>query len=431
MKASIVTFGCKVNQFESTAMAEMLNSIGYELTGSEEADLVVVNTCTVTQRADGEAISLFKSLKRLNPKATVVATGCLAQLAPDKLTGLVDLVLGQREKASLIEYLNLPKGSVLVSENLSAISDFGAPQPKRTRAFHKIQDGCQAYCSYCAVPFARGPSRSEPLEKILNSLTSYLNMGIYELVLTGIHLGHWGRDLLPPQSLAALLEAIDGGIRNKYSNFRIRLSSLEPLEIPLVTKALAEFPWLAPHIHAPLQSGSDRILALMGRPYRREEVFSIFSKLKEKFKDLNLGTDIICGFPSESEEDFEESIKLIEELPFGYLHVFPYSPRSGTKAAELPQKVPEAVKSRRVKKLREVGQVKRNTFLKTQYGKTRLALVENTLHRASGRAKVLTDNYLQALLPLGFKFTAGVIKVTLAPSDNPWGLAQALPESAK
>jgi threonylcarbamoyladenosine tRNA methylthiotransferase MtaB len=430
MKASIVTFGCKVNQFESTAMAQMLAGLGYELGPAEEADLVIVNTCTVTERAEGEAISVIKRLKRLKPDATVIGTGCIAQAAPNKLSGpgLADLVLGQPEKANLSQYLNLPKGTVLVSKNSTRISDFGDPRPTRTRAFHKIQDGCQANCSYCAVPSARGPSRSHPLERVIEGIINFLDMGIQEVVLTGIHLGHWGNDLAPPLNLSDLLKAVDRALDESQIYLRIRLSSLEPLEIPLIKDALSKYPWLAPHIHAPLQSGSDRILALMGRPYDSLKVSKIFSDLKNSFPDLNLGTDIMCGFPSESDEDFQQSLKLIEELPFGYLHVFPFSPRAGTPAALLPDKVPEAVKRHRVKVLRELGKAKKDAFLKTQFGRPRRALVENSPHRASGRAKVLTDNYLQALLPEGFKAQPGeAVEITLAPSDNPWGLAAALP----
>ncbi|MDR1487501.1 MAG: tRNA (N(6)-L-threonylcarbamoyladenosine(37)-C(2))-methylthiotransferase MtaB [Deltaproteobacteria bacterium] len=430
MKASIITLGCKVNQFESTAMSQMLSSIGYEMVDAVDADLVIVNTCTVTHKADGEAVSIIKRLKRSNPKVNIVGTGCLAQIDPGALSGpgLADIVLGQIEKADIIRRLNLPKGSVEVSQNLTEFSDFGDPRPSRTRAFHKIQDGCKANCSYCAVPLARGSSRSQPLERALKGIENYLDMGIKEVVLTGIHLGHWGGDLEPKLNLTDLLNAIDGGFGDELADMRIRLSSLEPLEIPLVTDALSKFSWLAPHIHAPVQSGSDRILSLMRRPYDQGRVYEILKRLKDDFVDLNLGTDIICGFPSETEEDFQESLKLLELLPFGYLHVFPFSPRAGTKAASLEQAVPEEVKRRRVSQLRRLGKVKKQTFLKTQLGRTRRALVENTPHRASGRAKILTDNYIQALLPKGFIATPGeAIEVTIAPCDNPWDLATALP----
>jgi threonylcarbamoyladenosine tRNA methylthiotransferase MtaB len=426
MKASIVTMGCKVNQYESTAMTEMLKAAGYELTLPEGVDLVVLNTCAVTGRAESEALSLLRRLRRQNPGAKLVGMGCLAQINPDRLSGLADLVLGQSHKSSLTELLDLPTGTSLVSPQPGPVADLGDPRPWRTRALHKIQDGCDALCAYCAVPMARGPSRSYQADRVLSGLRAYLEMGVREVVLTGIHLGLWGRDLVPGRNLATLLELIDQSLGDSLAGkLRVRLSSLEPLEAPMAVSALISYGWLAPHRHSPLQSGSDRVLTLMGRPYRRNQAKDILSELKNTLPDLNLGTDLLVGFPGETEEDFEMTLSLAETLPLGYLHVFPFSPRPGTRAAELPGQVSSSLKRARVAKLKKVDQAKRTTFLATQIGRWRPALVENSLHR-SGRRKVLTDNYLAALLPEGSLAEPGrIIEVELAFPDNPWGLAEA------
>ncbi|MDR2366572.1 MAG: MiaB/RimO family radical SAM methylthiotransferase [Deltaproteobacteria bacterium] len=425
MKASIINMGCKVNQFESTAMLEMLKTSGYELSAPKDVDLVVLNTCAVTGRAESEAISILRRLRRHNPQAKVIGVGCLAQISPDRLQGLCDLVLGQAQKSSLAELVKMPSGTTLVSPRAEPIGDLGDPKPWRTRALHKIQDGCDAYCAYCAVPFARGPSRSFDLGRVLSGLETYLAMGEKEVVLTGIHLGLWGRDLEPSQDLATLLAETNRVLGHRLTDMRIRLSSLEPLEVPPIVDALLGYDWLMPHVHTPIQSGSDAILDRMGRPYTREQVACLIVKLKVLIPHVNIGTDILVGFPGETEEDFLETFELTEGLPFGYLHVFPFSPRPGTKAFNLNDQIPSDVKRARVSKLKKLDTVKRAEFLAPQIGDTRRAIIENTLHR-SGRMKVLTDNYIPALLQPDSKANPGeVVMVRLGLPQNPYGLAEA------
>ncbi|MDR1545150.1 MAG: MiaB/RimO family radical SAM methylthiotransferase [Deltaproteobacteria bacterium] len=428
MKAAVITFGCKVNQAESASLTQALAAAGWSPGSPEEASLVVVNTCAVTGRAEREAVSFIRRLKRRRPETLVAATGCLAQFAPELLAqkGLADLVLGQAEKADLAAQLARPRGTVAVSPHASAMPDFVEARSSRTRAFLKIQDGCEAGCAYCAVPLARGPSRSHPPERVLAALAAHWAAGVREVVLTGVHLGLWGRDLDPPVNLAGLLDEIQRRLRPSPGQVRLRLSSLEPLETPLVWPALERLPWLAPHLHAPLQSGSDRVLALMGRPYRRAQLLDLLVPLQARRPDLNLGADVMCGFPGESLADFEDSVSLIDSLPLGYLHVFPFSPRPGTRACELPDPVPEAEKKRRVDRLRALDRLKRAEFLASQLGRRREALIENAPHRLSGRLRALTDNYVQALLPSGVRLPAGeLVAVELAAPDNPWGLAEA------
>jgi threonylcarbamoyladenosine tRNA methylthiotransferase MtaB len=425
MKASIVTLGCKVNQYESTAMTEMLREAGYEMTIPENVDVVVLNTCAVTGRAESEALSLLRRLRRQNPDAKVVGVGCLAQVNPGKMAGLADLVLGQKEKSALPEHLGLPSGSTLVSPPSLASGDMGDPRPARTRALHKIQDGCDASCAYCAVPMARGPSRSHPPGRVVAGLGRYMDMGVGEVVLTGVHLGLWGRDLGGGLNLSDLLSEMDRYLSNRPDPVRVRLSSLEPLEVPLAAEGLRKYAWLAPHLHSPLQSCSDKILERMRRPYRQARAGEVLTGLRRDIPDLNLGTDLLVGFPGETDEDFEITFEAAAALPLGYMHVFPFSPRPGTRAATLPDQVPPGVKRSRVARLKKLDRRKREAFLASQEGRTRQALVENTPHR-SGRRKVLTDNYLAALLPEGVAAAPGeMVEVVLSGPLNEWGLAEA------
>lgn len=437
LKAYIVTLGCKVNQFESSAVAESLLAAGYQVVDQPlGADLVVVNTCTVTQKADQEALALVRRLRRLAPAARLVATGCLAQSNPGLLeeTGLVTLILGQDEKADLVRHLNRPEHSAGTAVRVAPLSgpaaDFGAPTPERTRAFFKIQDGCSACCAYCAVPLSRGPSRSLDLDRVLEGLRSYLERGLNEVALCGIHLGHWGRDLNPTLALADLLHTIDAELSPDQAAFRIRLSSIEPLELNEdVLSAYEMYPWLAPHFHLPLQSGSDRVLGLMGRPYGAGQFRELALRLKDSWPLASVGVDVMVGFPGETEADFRASYDLLEELPISYFHVFPYSPRSGTRAAESPQQVPEHLKRARAQELKALNLAKRRLFAEANQGQVQLGLVENTPHRHSGRLKVLTGNYLSALLPENLKNAPPglMCPVRLGPSRNPWRLMEAEP----
>ena len=438
-KAAVMTLGCKVNQFESSSLAESLAAAGFQVVDQPlGVDLVVVNTCTVTQKADQEALALVRRLKRLSPAARIVATGCLAQSNPELLaeTGLVSLVLGQDEKANLIEHLGGLDGAegqkVLVTPLAGPAADFGAPTPERTRAFYKIQDGCSAFCAYCAVPLSRGPSRSLDLDRVLEGVRSYLTRGLTEVVLCGIHLGHWGRDLTPALSLADLLHTIDSELSPDEETFRVRLSSIEPLELDEEVLAAYEmYPWLAPHFHLPLQSGSDQVLELMGRPYRAGFFRDLVLRLRQTWPLAAVGVDVMAGFPGETDRNFEETRALLEELPISYFHVFPYSIRPGTRAAESPDQVPEHLKRSRTQTLKALNLAKRRAFAEANSGQKQLALVENTPHKPSGRLKVLTGNYLSALLPEGIVgLRPGLLMpVTIQPPRNAWGLLEAEPLS--
>jgi threonylcarbamoyladenosine tRNA methylthiotransferase MtaB len=385
MKAAVVTMGCKVNQADSAGLLAFLSEKGFDIGEPFEADVVVLNACAVTAQAEKEAFSLIRRLRRRNPGAFLAVAGCLAQLRPELLTGpqMANLALPDVALDRLVDYL--PK--------LPASSLASPPQARtRTRAFVKIQDGCSCACAYCVVPLARGPSWSIPPNVALEKLRSLLADGTKEAVLTGVHLGHYGLDL--GWDLGKFL-AEAAKILPADGSFRLRLSSIEPMELRYVREVLGSG-WLAPHIHAPLQSGSDAILRRMGRPYAREDYKRAILELAADFGPLGIGSDVMVGFPGESEEDFQRTFELISELPISYVHVFAYSPRPGTAAAGWPGQVSIQDKKERSRLLKILDQEKRASFLKTQYPLKHWALVENAPD-SQGRIRVLTGSYVRAV----------------------------------
>ncbi len=401
----IITFGCKVNQFESAGMAEVLVNSGFEPAPAEVApDLVVVNTCTVTVRADQQARQTVRRLARQHPGVRLWVTGCYAQRAPEELGGLpgVAKVFGNREKVGLAKIL-APK-----RENPGLhiqVQDF-APQepfqiwpvhsfPEHTRAWLKIQDGCNHACSYCIVPTVRGPARSLPPAEVTASLEALASRGYQEVVLTGIDLGQYGQDLAPPGSLAGLLRTL----APRSWPFRVRLSSLEPQELTSeLVEALAAFPNLCPHFHLPLQSGAAPVLQAMARPYHPEHFRNLVLELHRRFPLAALGLDILVGFPGETGADFEATRVLVKSLPVAYLHVFPFSPRPGTTAQAL-KPLPSQEVQRRARIMRDVGRIKKAAFYQANVGKVGEVLVEGPAAGRPGWLKGLSANYLRVLIP--------------------------------
>lgn len=394
MRVSVVTIGCKVNQFESQALEEALLARGHEVVAfGALCDAVVVNSCTVTHRSDRDARALVRRARKAAPEARIVVTGCYAQVDPEALRELgVDAVVGNGEKQAIPELLERgtaadpPDGRVLPRGPLEA-----APVKRfsgRSRAFLKVQEGCEAFCAYCIVPYARGPSRSLPLGAVSAGLRQLAEGGHREVVLTGVHLGLWGRDLNPPEAFSTLLAAAEAsGVA------RIRLSSLEPREVtPELLDRLAGSPSLCPHLHVPLQSGSDRILAAMGRPYRAAEFAAVVQAAVESVPGICLGLDVIAGFPGEDEAAFRETEELLAGLPIAYLHVFPFSPRRGTRAWSLADRVPEPIIRERAERLRELSRGKREGFYRSQLGSVQMALPEGKPR--GGRLRLTTRNYV-------------------------------------
>jgi threonylcarbamoyladenosine tRNA methylthiotransferase MtaB len=399
MRVAIVTLGCKVNQYESQALAEALEKRGHEVVPfTEGSDAVIVNSCTVTHRSDRDTRALARRARRINPAARIVVTGCYAQTEPATLAGLgVDAVVGTGEKHSIPDLLDNRATGVLVGDVADLRALAPAPVSRfagKARAFLKVQDGCDAFCAYCVVPYARGPSRSLPLDEVRRGLARLRQTGHGEVVLTGVHLGLWGQDLDPPLPFLDLCRAAEAaGIP------RVRLSSLEPGELGGELVALLRASdVLCPHLHVPLQSGSDRILAAMGRPYRASEFRDRVAEALDTIPGLCLGLDVIAGFPGEDDAAFRETRELLERMPFAYLHVFPFSPRPGTRAYDLPHRVPQAEIKIRAAALRDLSTAKRMAFYGAHVNSVMPALPEGKPE--VGWLALRTRNYIPVRAPV-------------------------------
>lgn len=399
----LITFGCKVNQYDSAGLAQELAALGWhEAPEGVAPDVILVNTCTVTGRADQEARQVIRRVHRQFGLAPIWVTGCYAQRAPGELAALPGVrgILGNKEKANLAGLLARAadgRQPLVRVESFAPEEAFAALHPQRfpghTRGSLKIQDGCSHACTYCIVPQVRGPARSLVPEAVEQSLFDLGGAGFQEVVLTGVDLGQYGRDLVPSISLADLLRRLASGAWP----FRLRLSSLEPQEItPDLIKALVEFPGLCPHFHLPLQSGADPVLKVMNRPYRAGDFRDLALELYRRFPDAALGLDVLVGFPTEAADDFEATLALVASLPIAYLHVFPFSPRPGTPAAALPRRPDQEVKAR-ARRLRALGQAKKREFYRRQLGNVVEVLVEGHA-RLSGWLKGLSANYLRVVL---------------------------------
>ncbi len=471
----IVTFGCKVNQVDTAGMAQDLVARGWTAapTGAVP-ELILVNTCTVTARADQQARQVIRRLAREHPGAAIWVTGCYAQRAPAEVAALpgVQAILGNQEKVRLAEIMsdyqrhlandaatlappptgaagspsligiadspsplrgegwgggeniNLPPPSPLPpgeGEEVTAestASNVGEPVrglrhfvgsfpvaapfhswrvpalPGHTRAWLKIQDGCNHCCSYCIVPRVRGPRRSMAAAEVISTLQELAARGYQEVVLTGVDLGQYGRDQTPPLNLAALVRRLKKGVWP----FRVRFSSLEPQEVTgELLMELASWRQFCPHFHLPLQSGAAPVLAAMGRPYGPRDFLDLVTEIHRHFPDAGLGLDLLVGFPGETASDFEATRTLVASLPATYLHVFPFSPRPGTAAARMtPTPVREIRERARV--MRDLGRLKKTAFLEAQLGQVREVLVEGPAP-PPGWLQGLSDNYLRVIFP--------------------------------
>ena len=388
MKYSIHTFGCRVNQADSFDMEESLRARGAIAAPADEADLVVVNTCTVTRAADQGARNLIRRVARRNASARIVVTGCYATRAPgalERLPGVVHLV-SNSEKDAFCRSLRSPDGGGACGPPLEP----GAMG--RTACPLRVQTGCEEHCAFCVIPSTRGPSRSRPIPAVLGDVNRLARTGYRELWLVGVHLGSYGRDLLPPSSLADLLRALDG----TRGDVTFRISSLEPMDCsPEIVALVAESGRFAPHFHLPLQHGSDRVLGAMRRPYSAGFYRDLVGGIRARLRHASIGTDVIVGFPGESDADAEASEALLARLPLSYLHVFPYSDRPGTVAAAMTPKVAPAQIKTRASRMRDIGARLSSGFIRSQAGTIRpgLTLDDGTT--------VLTDNFLKIPIPPG------------------------------
>ena len=384
MKVALTTLGCKVNHYETEAMRELFVQDGWEIVDfSDLADVYVINTCTVTQTSDTKSRQMIARAHRLNPNALVVAVGCYAQTAPEAVASLegVGLVIGTSGRKEIVLRVNDALASKSDEAYISPLYEMREFEPlsavrdSRTRATLKIQDGCVNFCSYCIIPFARGPLRSRPIDEISSEVTRLADEGYHEIVLTGIHLASYGRDLANEKT--TLLDAISRASKPEGIR-RIRLGSLEPLFVTEdVAKALAENPKICRQFHLSLQSGSNTVLKRMNRRYSAEEYLAALALLREYMPDCAITTDVIAGFPGETETEHAETLAFCKAAKFARMHVFPFSLRKGTKAESLPSHLPKSIKDARAKELIHLGKELTHAYLNEQIGSVVEVLAES------------------------------------------------------
>jgi len=403
---SIKTLGCKVNHCESESIIQLLKDSKWtSVPLGEDVRFCIINTCAVTQKAAMQSRQAVRHAIRSNPRARIIVTGCYAQTEPDDIKKIkgVHYIIGHAGKHKIPEIITSTEEKDFVFpvtiyndiNNEKTFKQMPVALGERTRPFLKIQDGCNAFCTYCIVPYARGCSRSMPLENILNNIIRIKKSGYREVVLSGIHLGRYGLDLSPQINLAELIKRIN----ESRAIGRVRLSSIEPLELTeAIIKTIAESDIFCRHFHIPLQSGDNLILKKMRRPYTRSMFRDLLYRIHELIPDAAIGVDIIIGFPGETEEAFENTYNLIEELPATYLHVFPFSSRKGTPASSLPDKVPSKIIKERCKIMRDLGNTKKKKFYKKNIGKKVKVLIEAKRDKTTGFLKGMSSNYLSIFL---------------------------------
>lgn len=390
--------GCKSNQFESAIIEENLIEHGYKkVQNIEDADIYILNSCSVTHKSDNEAMYLLRSAKHKNPNILTIATGCMAQIEKEELlkNDFIDFVIGNDEKLHLYDYINSDErfsaNDILKQTEFSKVELFDTT---KTRASLKIQDGCDNRCTYCIIWKARGKSRSADSEFIVNQINNFAKHGFKEVMLTGIHIGQWGKEF--GLSLLDLLKEIE----EKTTIERYRLGSLNP---PEITDEMLEFlktsKKFCPHFHLSLQSANDKTLRSMNRFYKTEDYLKLIEKINETFENPFLGSDVIAGFAGETEEDFEITRKNLLSSGLTQIHTFPYSKRKGTIGAEMENQVPDDVKNSRATIIKEISKEKLNNFIEKNIGKTLEVLIEKHPDKHSQNLKGMTRNYLTVQIP--------------------------------
>ncbi|NOX17516.1 MAG: tRNA (N(6)-L-threonylcarbamoyladenosine(37)-C(2))-methylthiotransferase MtaB [Chlorobi bacterium] len=398
LKAAFHTLGCKLNFSETSTLGQKFLENGFDIIQfNEAADVYVINTCTVTDNADKECRQIVRRALRKNPNAYVIVTGCYAQLRPEEISRIegVDLALGSNEKFKIFDYAgdfkknNFSCVYVSPTETLNEFnSAYSTDADSRTRAFFKIQDGCDYKCTFCTIPLARGKSRSQSPEQLVADFKNLLQKGYKEIILTGVNVGDYGKNV--GYDLYGLLK----DFISIEDNFRIRISSIEPnLLTEDIIRLTAESEKLAKHFHIPLQSGSDKVLRLMKRRYDSSLYEKLIYKVKEIIPEAGIGVDVIVGTPGETEEDFLTTYEFIKKLPVSYLHVFTYSERPNTEAILMDGKVEQAEKKRRNGMLRILGEKKKTAFYKEQIGKELKVLFEHT--EKEGTLEGFSSNYVR------------------------------------
>lgn len=426
---AFITLGCKVNQFETELMEGLFKQKDYKVVPNDEkADIYVINTCSVTSFADKKSRQLIRRSARLNENAVIAVTGCYAQAASDKVAEItgVKVVLGTNNRHQIVDFVEaaMNDGEIHngVTDIMKARNFEDIPMlevPARTRAFLKIQEGCTNFCSYCIIPFTRGPVRSRKLASVKSEAEKFLSMGFKEIVFTGIHLGAYGRDFHDGTTLADAARTVLelDGLQ------RLRLGSLESIELSeeLLTM-VRENPKFSHHLHLPLQAGSDYVLKRMNRHYNREEFRRLIENVKNAIPGVAISTDIIVGFPGETEEMFAESLDYIRSLGFSRVHVFPYSPREGTPAASMPDQIPDNVKKERVHRLQQVAEEMTRAFHEQYLGTKQKVLWET---RTKGVTDGVTDTYIRVYTKADvIPGEITEVKLERLYEDGVWGISE-------
>jgi threonylcarbamoyladenosine tRNA methylthiotransferase MtaB len=402
-KVAFYTLGCKLNFSESSAIGRQFNDAGFETVAfTDQADVYLINTCSVTDHADKKCRKVVKEALKHSPNAYIAVVGCYAQLKPKEISEIpgVDIVLGAAEKFMIIDYitdLTKQEKALIFNQDISEAKDFISSYSfgERTRTFLKVQDGCDYTCSFCTIPLARGASRSDTIPHVIEQANEIVTSGVKEIVLTGVNLGDFGiRDGIRENKFLDLVQALDqvDGID------RIRISSIEPnLLADEIIEFVSQSNKFVPHFHIPLQSGCNKVLALMRRRYKREVYAERVAKIKTLMPDCCIGVDVIVGFPGETQEDFLDTYNFLNELDVSYLHVFTYSERENTAAAEMKGAVPGALRAERSKMLHILSEKKRRAFYQTQVGKSSQVLFE--ADHKNGFMHGFSRNYVKVKAP--------------------------------
>ena len=422
-KVSFYTLGCKVNQYETNAMTQKFQEAGYEIVNMNEsiADIYIVNTCTVTNMSDRKSRQILRRLKDKNKDAIVVAVGCYAQVAKQELEDMqeIDIALGNEEKKDIVQYVEKfisEKNKLVQIEDIAIQKEFKdmgqITYSEKTRAVIKIQDGCNQFCSYCIIPYARGRVRSRKPENVIKEITKIAENGIKEVVITGIHVASYGKDFKEEYRLIDLLEEI-----NKIDGIeRIRLGSVEPL---LITEEFMErlikLEKVCHHFHLSLQSGCTDTLKRMNRRYTVEEFEIIVKRLREYYSDVILTTDIIVGFPDESENEFSQTYEFLKKIKFYKMHIFKYSPRKGTKAEEMKNQISGDIKEIRSKKLLELSDKNEIEYLDEYIGKEVEVLFEE---KEEDYFKGHTSNYIMVKYKTAENLENKIVKVKITSKSD-------------
>ena len=420
MKVAFSTLGCRVNTYESEAMAEKFVREGYEIVEfNEKADVYVINTCSVTNMGDKKSRQIISKARRLNEEAIIAAVGCYSQIAPNEVSAIegVDVVLGTRNKGDIVYYVNKARdeqkqqiqvGEVLKNKEFEDLSI--EEYQDKTRAFLKIQDGCNRFCAYCLIPYTRGAVCSKDFNKVIEEVKSLASHGFKEIILSGIHTASYGVDLEEKVSVVDILEAIEKieGIE------RVRIGSIDPTFFTEdVVRRIVSLKKLCPQFHLSLQSGCDETLKRMNRRYTSKEYEDIVNLLRDKIKDVSITTDVIVGFPGETDEEFNKTYEFLKRVKITKTHIFKYSQRTGTKAYSMENQVDGTIKEKRSKLLIELNKVNEENFTKSYIGKTLDVLFEEKYSKEEGYYVGYTKNYIRVIAKANCDISGKILNVTI------------------